>query len=200
MKTGLREQKKEEKKERILNESIELFMHKGFEGTLIEDITRNAGVAKGTFYNFFQKKEDVLLYYLDTEFTKSRHEIQQSIGSRESVIDKLELLIFSYLKYIFRNKEFAKILVRERVCRIGTGNNWNELILINTIQQVLEEARDKGELRPDVDIEGLCQIIFGIYTMYTIYWINGFITTKQQCVEKIRDVLRMFFEGVGVRE
>ena len=55
--TGIRESKKEEKKERLLKESLELFIEKGFDQTSIEDITGKAGVAKGTFYNFFEKRK-----------------------------------------------------------------------------------------------------------------------------------------------
>ncbi|MCP4716578.1 MAG: TetR/AcrR family transcriptional regulator, partial [Deltaproteobacteria bacterium] len=134
---GLRETKKEEKKERLLTASIDHFTRNGFEKTSIEEITRDAGVAKGTFYNFFEKKEDVLLYYLDKEILKSRHEIQRKIEALPTIIDKLELLILTYLNNIFRNKDFAKVLVRERIGRIGTGQNWNELILMKTITQLL---------------------------------------------------------------
>ena len=196
---GLRELKKEEKKERILKESIAHFTSKGFEKTSIEDITRDAGVAKGTFYNFFEKKEDVLLYYLDKEFVKSRHDIQLRIESMETIIDKLELLILTYLKNIFRNKDFAKVLVKERIGKIGTGKNWNELVLMQTIKRLLEEAKGKEEIRQDADLTNMSEIIFAIFTMYTIYWLNGLIATKKQCVEKVREVLRMFFEGVGMK-
>ena len=195
--TGIRESKKEQKKERLLKESLDLFIEKGFENTSIEDITRKAGVAKGTFYNFFEKKEDVLLYYLDRELVKSRHEIQQLIGDMETIVDKLELLIITYLKYIFRNKGFAKILVRERVCKIGTGKNWNEMVLMRAIRQLLEDAKNKGELKDSVDLDNTSEIVFAIFTMYTIYWLNGLIKDKKECAEKVRGVLKMLFEGVG---
>lgn len=193
--TGIREIKKEAKKERLLAESITLFLRKGFEQTSVEDITTSAGVAKGTFYNFFSKKEDVLLYYLDTELLKSRHEIDCKLSPTATIIDRLELLIFTYLKYIFRNRDFARILVRERVCKIGTGKNWNEMVLLQAIRQQLEQARTSGEIAPDSDLTSLSELIFAIFTMYTIYWINGMITTKKQCVAKIRAVLRLCFEG-----
>ena len=151
--TGIREAKKVEKKERLLKVSLDLFINKGFDHTSIEDITVEAGVAKGTFYNFFEKKEDVLLYYLDRELVKSRHEIEQKIDDMETVVDKLELLIITYLKYIFRNKGFAKVLVRERVCKIGTGKNWNEMVLMQAIKQLLDEARDHGELKKTVNLD-----------------------------------------------
>lgn len=196
--TGIRESKKEEKKERLLKESLDLFIDKGFDHTSIEDITVKAGVAKGTFYNFFEKKEDVLLYYLDRELVKSRHEIQQKIGEMHTIVDKLELLIVTYLKYIFRNKGFAKILVRERVCKIGTGKNWNEMVLMQAIRQILVDAKNNQELKSSTDLDNTTEIVFAIFTMYTIYWLNGLIKDKKECAEKVRAVLKMLFDGIGV--
>jgi len=173
------------------------FIREGFEKTSIESITRAAGVAKGTFYSFFEKKEDVLLYYLDRELVKSRHEIQRRIDALPTIIDKLELLILTYLKYIFRSKDFSRVLVKERIAKIGTGKNWNELILFQTIRQLLEDAQARGEIRKDVELANMSEVIFAIFTMYTIYWLNGLITTKKQCLRRIKEVLRMFFDGVG---
>ncbi|MCP4717266.1 MAG: hypothetical protein GY868_19255, partial [Deltaproteobacteria bacterium] len=110
------------------------------------------------------------------------------------------LLILTYLNNIFRNKDFAKVLVRERIGRIGTGQNWNELILMKTITQLLQEAQAQGEIKKSSDLDSMSEIIFAIYTMYTIYWLNGLIKSKKQCVAKVREVLRMFFEGVGMKK
>lgn len=197
---GLREKKKEIKKERILKAAIDHFTCKGFEQTSIDSITRSAGVAKGTFYNFFNQKEDVLLYFLDKEIVQSRQEIQRKIRQRKNIVEKLELLIITYLKNIFKSKEFSKVLVRERVCRIGTGENRNELVLMKTIHELLDEAQKKGEIKKTIDLASMKEIVFAIFTMYTIYWLNGFIKTKKQCVARIREVLWIFFDGIGNRK
>jgi len=31
--------------------------------------------------------------------------------------------------------------------KMGTGKNWNEMLLMQSIKQLLDEAKDKGELR-----------------------------------------------------
>ncbi|MCX8044226.1 MAG: TetR/AcrR family transcriptional regulator [Desulfobacterota bacterium] len=194
---GRRERNKRIKKERILKAAIEHFTQRGFEQTSIESITRRAGVAKGTFYNFFKQKEDVLLYFLDKEIDLSRQEIQRTIHTKPTILEQLELLIVTYLKNIFKNREFSKVLVRERVCKIGTGKNRNELVLMRTIRELLEKAQHRGEIKQSVDLSRLEEIVFAIFTMYTIYWLNGFIVSKKQCVRRIRDVLNIFFEGAG---
>ena len=57
-----RERKKEETRHRIFHAAIDLFRERGFERTTIDDITEKADVAKGTFFNYFPRKEAVLGY------------------------------------------------------------------------------------------------------------------------------------------
>lgn len=53
------EEKKELKKNRLLNASISLFLEKGFNNTTIQDIVDKAELAKGTFYLYFHDKYEV---------------------------------------------------------------------------------------------------------------------------------------------
>jgi AcrR family transcriptional regulator len=62
-----RAQQREAKREAILNASFELFRTRGLAGTTVEEITRSAGVAKGTFYLYFDTRED-LIAQLRVEF------------------------------------------------------------------------------------------------------------------------------------
>src|SRR5205085_3655776 len=62
---GRRERKKEETKRKIFEAATRLFAHKGFESTTIEEIATEADVSKGTFFNYFPKKEAIIRYLFD---------------------------------------------------------------------------------------------------------------------------------------
>ena len=195
--TSLREKKKEVKRQRILRSAMQLFSQKGFENTSVEDITKKAKVAKGTFYNFFEKKEDVLLYFLDKEIYRSRETIKRFLDNRKNLFEKLDLLIFTYFKYIFRNKNLARVLMKERVGKTGPQGTNSELELIKSISQLIEEAEISGEIPSSVDSLFLAEAIFGIYTSYCIYWFKGVIKSKRECLRRIRDTVRLLFNGAG---
>ena len=194
---GRRELKKENTREQILQAAIGLFAGKGFEQTTVESITRKAKIAKGTFYNFFEKKEDVLLYFLDKEISKSGEEIERKIGERKTFAGQIELLITTYIKHIFSNREFSKVLLKERVVKIGTGHNKNELNLMRTLSQLIESAQQRNEIRRSLDPRQMAEMIFALYTMYVIYWTNGFFKTKKECVARITELIHLFLDGVG---
>ena len=182
--------------ERIVTAALELCAKKGFEKTSVESITRRARVAKGTFYNFFGKKEDVLLHFLDREYGKSEAEIAQKRSDQQTFIDQIELSVSSYIKHIFSDREFTKVLIKERIGNIGTGRNKNELRLMEEIFRSIERAKQQGEIRPAVDSRRLTEMIFALYTMYVIYWTNGFIKTKKECVARIKEAVQYILNGV----
>ena len=64
---GKRVENKENTKRAILRAALELFAEKGFYHTTTKAISRKAGIAEGTLFNYFQTKEDLALYFLERE-------------------------------------------------------------------------------------------------------------------------------------
>ncbi|CAK7060198.1 MAG: hypothetical protein DELT_01399 [Desulfovibrio sp.] len=50
-----------ETKNKLLSTAMMLFTQRGYEKVTVDDITRFAGVSKGTFYNHFSTKDEVLV-------------------------------------------------------------------------------------------------------------------------------------------
>ena len=51
---------REEMRQRILTESIKLFLRKGFQGTTMEDITDAVNLTKGAIYWHFKSKDELV--------------------------------------------------------------------------------------------------------------------------------------------
>ena len=58
--------KKEKKQELILDAAFELMLQNGYSNTKIIDIANRAGIGKGTFYEYFESKEALVLKLIDT--------------------------------------------------------------------------------------------------------------------------------------
>ena len=79
------EKKKQQKRDMLLESSFLLFTEKGFQKTSISDIVAKAGVAKGTFYLYFNDKYDVrnkLISYKSSHlFEKAYHALNEEAAT-----------------------------------------------------------------------------------------------------------------------
>lgn len=59
--SGLRERKRADTHARVHSAAMELFSHKGFEATTLDDIASAAGVSRRSLFHYFASKEDIVL-------------------------------------------------------------------------------------------------------------------------------------------
>ncbi|MBU5485543.1 TetR/AcrR family transcriptional regulator [Clostridium sp. MSJ-11] len=104
------------KKEVKLYESaFQLFSDKGVNDTSIDDIVKNAGVAKGTFYLYFKNKYDIIDKII---LKKSAHILKEALnhtlnilnGNDESFSEGLIIFTDYIIEYFKLNKKLLKII------------------------------------------------------------------------------------------
>ncbi len=94
-------EKKEAKKDKIIEKSMELFREKGYHTTKVEEITKALGISKGNFYTYFNSKEEVLYEILDiikSEKIRMLEEIDTNKAPKEILKDFIE----DYKQYVFK--------------------------------------------------------------------------------------------------
>lgn len=87
------DQKKRNKRDRLLRSALELFLEKGPGSTSIEDIVQRAGVAKGTFYLYFKDRNDILEDLVVKEGTKLVAEAFLNARARRPATPDEEILL-----------------------------------------------------------------------------------------------------------
>ena len=73
---GRRQRRRAETRERIFRAALALFAERSFTKTTVEEITEAADVGKGTFFNYFRNKEDVLSALAEVQLDKYAHAIR----------------------------------------------------------------------------------------------------------------------------
>lgn len=63
-------------KAKIIQAAYEIMKESGFYTINVEDITQRAGVAKGTFYTYFKRKEDIVLELTRSPFAQIANELE----------------------------------------------------------------------------------------------------------------------------
>ena len=84
-------------KERILAGAKELFLARGYSATTVDAICEKAGLTKGSFYYFFDSKEDLGLAVLDWSLRRSTQMLASASYAR--ILDPLEKA-FAFLEHL----------------------------------------------------------------------------------------------------
>jgi AcrR family transcriptional regulator len=77
-----------ERKRHVIKMAHQLFIEKGFQSTSIQDILEKSGISKGTFYNYFSSKNELLIALIKEIYIKMEQERNELlIGKNPSNID-----------------------------------------------------------------------------------------------------------------
>ncbi|MEU6220666.1 TetR/AcrR family transcriptional regulator [Streptomyces sp. NPDC047022] len=83
--TGRRERNKQRMKARIFSAALSLFAEKGFEQTKVDDITERADVARGTFFNHFQHKEELVTTWSSQRQLRFEEKLRQGTPTNDDL-------------------------------------------------------------------------------------------------------------------
>ncbi|KEZ54068.1 TetR/AcrR family transcriptional regulator [Metabacillus indicus] len=184
-------------KEKIIQESIQLFGEKGFKETSIQDIVDALSVTKGTFYYYYKSKTELLmaihLKYID-ELLRKQEEIIHD-GSKPYK-QKLHEIVYMLIHDIEKEGLSAKVFFREM--RNLTEEDMAEVIKKRdqfrlNIQQLLEAGIGAGEFRSDLPMDIVTFGILGM-TNWSYFWFdpNGRVSDAE-----VSDIfLKMVLQGL----
>lgn len=90
---------KEKKKQKILKAAYELFVKNGYKSTKIIDIAKEAGIGKGTVYEYFDSKESLLLSIFSSGLEEYLVKCQSVLDFEGTQTEKILNLIELESKY-----------------------------------------------------------------------------------------------------
>ena len=108
---------REQRRKQILETALEVFSEKGYHGTSISDLVKAAGVARGTFYLYFDSKHkvfDELLEDLLSTFRQSIVGVKPAPGM-PPLQDQLVGVVARVLTTAQANQALTRIIFREAV-------------------------------------------------------------------------------------
>jgi AcrR family transcriptional regulator len=154
----LRERKKRNTRHRILMAGLDAFTARGFENCTIEEIARAAGVGKGTVYNYFRTKEDLVVSFMVDMERQMQAEAATLAQARGSVASILTRFIESQMAFKAPHFPFVRLFLAQLAGRATQADTWvgeASAALDPPLAQLFEKLQKRGLVRTDVDITTL---------------------------------------------
>ena len=176
----------EERKEQILQCAKKLFARHGYYQTQISDIIKEAKIARGTIYQYFNNKEDIFVTLLEKFYIHW----EQSISVNANEIDLKTITPKEYftfriqktLAFFAKDPDLCRILLRIGLGLPGdmsTAIRRFEKRILNIVISDLTFAAKNGHVKEGLDVV-LAAILISGAILRTAYYFYGFDETRRQ--------------------
>ena len=146
---------KEKKRSDIACSCKEILLEHGIKNLTISQIAKTAGVGKGTIYEYFENKEDIVFEIITMFIVAHEQKLQEITDQNISTKDKL--FHFFYLMHEDENSTKQLNIYREFLA-ISMTNGTQEMVDFNIkcrgkftdiLGQIVKEGITKGEIRTE---------------------------------------------------
>jgi AcrR family transcriptional regulator len=189
---SIREEKKKKTKRSILEAAISLFNENGYDNTSIEQISKNAGVGKGTIYSYFDSKKSIIKGFCEYELEKIHHQLVAQSNEKSSVLEQMLIIFMTEFDHVTQNPEFGRLYLRETMFPDNVGRNnasdFDEKYF-EILFPILKKGQQRGELREDIEHLYLCAHFYSLYIIVISAWYSERIETSA-----IKDTMKTLFK------
>ncbi|WNR42214.1 TetR/AcrR family transcriptional regulator [Paenibacillus roseipurpureus] len=189
--------KKPDKYYAILEGAMKVFAENGFHKSQVSRIAKEAGVADGTIYLYFKKKEDILTSLFQEKLGELVEKFNRAVDESSSAKDALRKICeihFSELENNIHMAYLTQIELRQSDLELRKEIGLALKRYIILIENILEKGKLDGSFRPDLDVKLVRLLIFGgMDEVVTSWLISG---QKYSLTAQVGPTLDFFMHGI----
>lgn len=154
---------KEEKREDILKAAIRVISDLGFERTKIEDIAKEAGIGKGTVYEYFESKNTLFMELIRYCIEQLNAGIVKAFADGDNILAKIRNLSVYFTEFFSKHMEIANSMLSGHPLAEEMKNQMTKdwAVINKTIEDEIRAGIRDSEIRANVDPEMAVAVIVG---------------------------------------
>lgn len=184
---------------KIIDAAWKLFYRQGYDDTTVEEIIEESGTSRGSFYHYFQGKDDLLSTLADV-FDRKYEELAETMDPEMNRFDQLMYLnreLFAMLENSISLELVARLYSSQLVTRgdkslLDHGRTYYKLL-----RQIVLQGQHRRELRADVTVNEMVRV-YALCERALIYdWcLSG---GDYSLTQYSRTMMPMFLQGFRAR-
>ena len=195
--------KNPEKRVRILDAALKVFATRGFYNAKVSEVAREAGVADGTIYLYFESKDALLIALFEDRMqriiARANDELARSEGS---VLDKIRQAIALHLSLVVDDPDLAEFItveLRQSGKFIKEYDNPKFTEYLRIFRDIILAGQEQGLIRRTVDARLVVRAIFGALDELLL---TLSLTHRNRSVDinaTVDGLCDIFFDGIRAR-
>ena len=189
---NIRELKKNKNRQKILSAATAEFKMRGFANTSVADIMTESNLGVGTFYNYFNSKEEVLMSIVRELFTEVEERVKLMAQKNSSSLELLEFCAMNTARLVDENR-FILPLLASAVKHSDKPEQLPKNLspdFKRIFEEIIERGQMRGEIRRDISVDLISEMF------HSIYQAAAFSKLPIPFQENIRLKIKILLEGI----
>jgi AcrR family transcriptional regulator len=133
-------------REAVMDAAIKVLRDKGLSGLTMDAVSEAAGVAKGTLYNYFKNKDELLEAVDERLFRPLKEALDELLSNKQSaVLEIIETMVHAVLDFVERDRSILFLL--HECPSLDQTRARHELEFVEDVAALIQRGIDQGELR-----------------------------------------------------
>ena len=191
----LTEEEQSRRRHEIFRQAVKVFLKKGFNETSMQEIATAAGLGKSTLYDYFQTKDDILIYFFEDKLNDMTAEAQRIAMQNDTADVRLRKIMEAYIESLQANKSlFLKLSIESQRLKLDSQNQIQEkrYAYQDMVRALIDEGIREGVFRKVNSLLAARLLISG---MAPVVYGSRLTGTPQ---EMLNETLDIFFKGIEV--
>lgn len=199
---SLRERKKRQTRDAIIEVAETLFSARGLEAATMEEVAAGADVSVGTVYNYFGSKPALLLAIFESE-TSRMLEAGAAVVDAPGA-DPSQAVATLFDRYLDVMLAVDRRLMREVLRSWMDGESVGELMrldeqLVSQLAGLLEGFQNAGAIRAGVELGDAALVLFSVFVTQLLLYVSVESVTPEVVGEGVRRQVGHVFAGLSPR-
>jgi TetR/AcrR family fatty acid metabolism transcriptional regulator len=168
--------KTRDKEARILAAAVRVFARQGYHGSTMAAVAAEAGVATGTIYLYFERKQDLLVTLFRRHLNEYLGRSRPALAAAPAGVERLRLLAELHLAFFGDDRALASVFqihIREPDPVVAEGIRPSLSAYFDLIGEVIGEGVKAGAFAPDLDVRLARQVFFGALDETVTGWLRS---------------------------
>jgi TetR/AcrR family fatty acid metabolism transcriptional regulator len=165
-----------DKEARILAAAVRVFAEHGYHGSSMAVVAREAGVATGTTYLYFDRKQDLLVTLFQRHLTEYMARCAPILAGEAPGVPRLRRLAEQHLAFFAEDRQLATVFqihIREPDPLLADGIRPSVAAYFDLIGDVIQAGVDAREFAADLDVRLARQVFFGALDEIVTGWLRA---------------------------
>lgn len=193
--------KKGQRRKTIAEKALESFRENGYHGTSMSMIAKYNGMSKGGLYAYFESKEELFIYILETVLNKKDYYLKPVDKNKiayNQLLEQWERVLTSWEDL----DGLSTKLIFEFWLESSKTADYRDKLIENYMDteryflDIIELGKEKGEISPDVDAKIITQIFWSYIDGQVQFWISRNYQPSKAELKDLYSHIKLLIQGI----